>query len=601
MVLNVFALLFVLGITFMNSMFGLYSGLINLFSCVLSAAVAFGFFEPLNNLFVQSFHLHPAYTEPFALVLPFAVTLLVLRLLADNLIRGNVRVPMYVDWAGGAVCGFFIAQICVGVMTLSFLLLPWGGRVAMYQPIERDSDNATDPDTGRVHFNEKQLWLQSDRFTVALIDLLGKGSLSNWVDEKRNDLATVYPDFPQWVRWTGNTVQLESLTAPIVDEKGDGFKNGIKVESWWPQKGAPTSLAYRKVAPSKGNDKPEQVEKLYDKDFKYKLGLGKQLIGARLTLRRDSADRDGSQQVHRFRPTMLRVVGRLRDEPRDYVAQIIGGADSYLGENLRVADPDANFTIPAPDIVRVDVYFEVDEGFVPRFIEYRRHARAALTKAEAAKEPPGERIAAPVRDEKGNVRAQGIFRFVDLVEDSRKRGNSDALPFPLSETAAAGHGENAEFEGQLFASGRVMGERAALASDKPDVTRFKVPEGKWICQIPVQARKVKSLAGKIFNFVGGTVNQYQALSRENDVYWLAGYYAIVKRGDQETVELFFTPDPEGTGSRGMLEWKHIQRPDLEHDDTVFGLIFVVPKGKCILSIKPGSNRDAIPIGEDLCE
>ncbi len=603
MVLNIFALLFFLAIIFMNSLFGLYSGLINVVCCIASAAVAFGFFEPLNQLMTGSLHLHPSYTEPFALLLPFLVTLLVLRVLADNLIRGNVRVHRYLDWGGGAVCGFFVAQICVGIMLLSFLMLPWGGRVAMYQPIERDSDSAIDSETGRVHYAPRKIWVGSDRFTVALMDLLSNGSLSHSVDGKPNALASVYPDFANWVRWTGNAVQLTSLTAPIVDDKSDGFKNGLKVESCWEQNTPPPSdlLRYRKDNPTKGNDRPDQVRALYSGPFQYKMEPGHKFMGARLTLTRDSADREGGSAVHRFRPTQIRIVGDVGGEPRDYYPVIIGGADSFLGDRLRVADPDSNFTIPAPENVRIDVHFEVESGFQPHFIEYKRHARASLTKAALAASPPGDLIAAPVRDEQGNIRAQGAFRFVDIVDEGRRRGNNADLPFPISQTDVGAHSENAEFEGALFAGGRVMGDRAAVSGEKPDVQKFKVPEDAWICQIPVQARKARSMAGRAFNFVGGVTNQYQALDREGEPYWLAGYYAIVQRGDQQAVELFYTPDPTGSGSRAMLDWKYIQRNELEKDDTVIGLIFVVKKGRCIVKIKTSANQGEIEFGEDLCE
>ena len=101
------------GITFINSVFGIFSGLINLFSCVVAMAVAFGFAEPASA-FVAEQGLHPAYALPVCFVGLYFVTLMILRLLADQFIRGNVRVPMSVDWAGGAACGFLIGMISVG-------------------------------------------------------------------------------------------------------------------------------------------------------------------------------------------------------------------------------------------------------------------------------------------------------------------------------------------------------------------------------------------------------------------------------------------------------------------------------------------------------
>ncbi|MCK4343045.1 MAG: CvpA family protein, partial [Phycisphaerae bacterium] len=393
MILNIFATLFVLGITFIHSIFGFFSGIINVFCCIVALAVAFGFAEPVNDLLTGTAHLHPGYTEPFTLVLLFVITLLVLRLLADNLIRGNVRVPMYVDWGGGAVCGFVIAQICVGVAVLGFLMLPLGGRVMTFSRYERDENNQVDPDTDRVVFEENHLLLRSDEFAAGLFSLLSNGSLRGGTT-----FAGVYPDYPEWVFWSGNQVQSEALTAPVRDKTRDGFKDGLRVAFWWEHKvdENPFSRAftqYREKLPTRESPQPEY------QNMNYEVGPGNRLLGVRLTLRDGSADRRKDSAHHRFRPSMIRLVGDVvfsedAREPRHYIAQVIGGADSKLDplSDLRIADLDNNFSCEAEK--DIDVYFEVHEAFEPRFIEYRRHARAALTEADWQEFPPPDRLSA---------------------------------------------------------------------------------------------------------------------------------------------------------------------------------------------------------------
>ena len=212
MIFNVAALVLVLGITFLHSMFGFYSGLVNVFCSVTALAVGFGYFETLTDFVSSQIDWPTAYIEPASLIVLFALTLVVLRTLADQFLRGNVRVPQYLDWAGGAACGFVIAQICVGVLALGFLMLPWGGRVAMYQRYERSPENRTDLETGRAEFIKQGLWLGSDSFAAGLFNLLSNGSLKS--DTR---FSSVYPDFPEWVAWTGNTVQTESFTSPLRD------------------------------------------------------------------------------------------------------------------------------------------------------------------------------------------------------------------------------------------------------------------------------------------------------------------------------------------------------------------------------------------------
>ena len=76
MILNVFALIFVLGITFIHSMFGLFSGIINVLCSITALAVAFGFYEVVDNLVTEQFQLPPQYTGAASLVVLFVLTLL---------------------------------------------------------------------------------------------------------------------------------------------------------------------------------------------------------------------------------------------------------------------------------------------------------------------------------------------------------------------------------------------------------------------------------------------------------------------------------------------------------------------------------------------
>jgi len=622
MVINLAAFIFVLGITFINSLFGLYSGLLNATCAIVALAVAFGFWEPLNNVLTGQFNLHPAYTEPLGLVLLFVVTLLVLRLLTDLLLRGNVHVPRHVDWIGGGVCGFIIGQICVGVMVLSFLMLPFGGEPShRFVRLARHPDNEVNPDTRRAVFVEHGLWLRSDAFAVGLFNLLSSGSL-----RAKTTFATVYPDFPQWVFWTGNTVQAESLTSPIRDNKGDGFTNGLRVEAAWRQLTdlPPETTRYRRGYPSK-EDKEPKYEPMA---FRVRKQDGKELIGARLVLLTAAADRDAKGTPHhRFRPTMIRLVGDVNGQPRHYVPQVIGGADPRIGNNYRIVDPDTNFSLPASGEVRIDAFFEVDAGFVPRFVEYRRHARAPLTAADLdkTKTPPAMRLAAgggpaqaaggrdrgaasavqpggggPAQADGGGDRASGAARFIDTVI-REKSGGLDQLPFPVSATAVGGE---AEFEGPALVSGRISGDRERLSGTPAQarVTRFKVPEGMRMLQIQIRARQAESLFGQVLNFAGGVVNQYRAVAIGGTTSELVGYYAIVRRDGREFIELFYAPDPAASGWNGMLDFKvdGIRRDLQNQDEAVLGLIFLVPPGACIWRIESSGGRIELGDREYLC-
>ena len=127
MALQMLALGFVIGITAMQAMHGLFSGMIMVMCSIVAAVVALGFFEPLND-FASQYIKHPNYAAPGVLVASFLLTLIILRLVADSLLRGNIRLPRYLDLGGSIACGFVSAQIVVGILMMGLLMLPLGER-----------------------------------------------------------------------------------------------------------------------------------------------------------------------------------------------------------------------------------------------------------------------------------------------------------------------------------------------------------------------------------------------------------------------------------------------------------------------------------------
>ncbi len=597
MVLNIFASLFVIGITFMHSMFGLFSGIINTFCTITALVVSLGSFEVVNRWLTGSFHLHPGYTEPFSLVLLFVITLGILRYLADNFVRGNVRVPMYADWGGGAVCGFINAQVIVGVMVLGFAMLPFGGRVMMFQGFERPEDGGTDRETGLATIERNHLFFRSDEFAVGLFEILSAGSL-----EGQTSFARVYPDFSQWVWWTGNQIQPEVLTAPIRDEDQDGFENGLRVEEWWVRhENLPDEYTrYRKL-----NATEEKPDPPFE-PFEYKVRRGRKLVGARLTLKSAAADHFKESRVHRFRPTNIRLVGDIErpdgtTRAEHYYPRVIGGADPSLNDNLRVVNPDGNFSVGNVGDVPIDVYFDVPEEFEPRFIEYRRHARAPVIAAAKTDTEPLRLAAAGGKGTGRGGRATGVSRFLDTIERS-KSGDIERLPFPMGRSRI---GRSGEIRGERLAKvdvgRRIAGTREALSpQDSDDIVRdLHKPEGMRIFQIAFNTRKMESLAGQVMNFVGSTTNQYRAVDKSGTRHELAGYYALVKKNGQDYIEFFFTPRPQEVGFRGMVELDPDTRKLLrDQADAVLGLIYVVPPGTCIYAIESQGGRNEL--GVDYC-
>jgi hypothetical protein len=577
MILNIAAAVLILAITFMHSLFGLFSGLINATCAITAMCVAYGFVEPVNALAVEQ-GLPANYSLAVTFLLLFFVTHLVLRVAADNLIRGNVYLPRAVDLAGGAVCGALIAMISVGVLVTAFLMLPFGGRVAMFSRYERTD---VPGDSGVIKFDRNSVWFKPDEFTAGLFSMLSRGSL-----KYRTSFADVYPSFANWVTWTGNTVQPESATSPPHSSKSDGYgTHGLGIEGWWVQKG-PLAACYRSKLPTK--EMREHDNPL--KSLEYKPQPGKELIGVRLKLLTPAADRDQGSRYHRFRPSMLRLVGEERHSPRQYMPRALGGVVPG-DDRIRVVDVDNNFALPTEaNETLVDAYFEVGEGFEPHFAEYRRFARAPLLPKEKLAAAPDDRLIGPEPPGSGRNRIVGPASFMRAVVESGT-GSRSALPYPLSATMLATM-RNVVLKNGKLESGRISGFVRELTGSGNDVREFALPEGKGMFQLRFKAKEAASLAGKVFNFVASVTNQYMAVSRSGERYYLAGFYAVVQRREGEYLELYVANAEEAAASRSMLKFEQVTRNELRNNDTEIGLLFFVRPGEVIIAVENQGGQGA---------
>jgi TRAP-type C4-dicarboxylate transport system permease small subunit len=90
---------------------GFFSALIHLVCTLLAGGVAFGVWEPVSRMLMDaaptsgflSFLEGSAYG--LGLALPFAVCLAIFRVIADVILRANVKVTPVADYVGGGICG----------------------------------------------------------------------------------------------------------------------------------------------------------------------------------------------------------------------------------------------------------------------------------------------------------------------------------------------------------------------------------------------------------------------------------------------------------------------------------------------------------------
>ena len=579
MALNLTVLIMVLAITFMHSIFGFFSGLINLFCTIAAVAVSLGFYEALNDVLTDNFAgEYTPYTEPICVIVLFIITLAVLRTLADNYIRGNVKLPVAVDWTGASICGLLNAQLFVGMMVICVTLLPIGGRVLGYSAWARSDIDERDPDHPEIiRYERNHLWTRSDEFTAGLFSWLSRGSMRG-----ATVFASVYPDFPEAIFFSTNTVQAESSPVAYRAERGqkrDGWAQGLRVEGWW-EEHDPIEARYRAEEPTSRTPTPR-----YDRVV-MNPAPGKKWLVTQLLLDSSAADRDNRTMKHLFRPTTLRLVGQTTGgAPQQYVPLILANTDPQLQGSQRVVNADTNTSLSADRETRVYAYYEVDQDFDPAFVEYRRHARAPL----GASPMENPRVVLSLGEHAGDGGRQSADAgrtFGSVLEGGS--GQNIRLPIVMNRQTLQGAGDVTLQDGK-YASGRAFGSLSRLTAGEgqPAVQDFFIPTNRRLIQIKYKPRRINSIVSQVFNYVG-QLNNYFIVDSTAEKYPMAGYYAVVTRGNERYIEIYYTgaDTPESAANRSMLDFRNIERNELNDlEDSEIGMLFLVPPNRSLVRLE----------------
>jgi len=176
MVVILLATALIVGIAYIQVVQGVFSALIMTILSVLSAAIAFTYYEPLAQTFF--YNRFSAYADGTCLIALFVLSLLVLRLLADRFIPANVVLNVWPNRIIGGIFGLISGVICVGVLAVSLQMLPWGPSMMTYRPF--------DDSLQRV---QSLAPLYPDDFAVGLAKTLSSGGLSG-----RRSFGEVHPD-----------------------------------------------------------------------------------------------------------------------------------------------------------------------------------------------------------------------------------------------------------------------------------------------------------------------------------------------------------------------------------------------------------------------
>ncbi|MEM7624267.1 MAG: CvpA family protein [Planctomycetota bacterium] len=168
MILNLIILAFVLGMAVMWATYGLFSAFLHLLVVVVSGALAFAFWELWVYKLLMGFV--PLYAWGVGLVAPFAVMVIVFRVLLDTYIKGNMQFPRLADQILGGACGACSGILTAGVAVIGIGFLPLPPVIVGWQPYEVDSIGDVVPRDGG------KLWIGVDRMAAGFFNKLSNGA-----------------------------------------------------------------------------------------------------------------------------------------------------------------------------------------------------------------------------------------------------------------------------------------------------------------------------------------------------------------------------------------------------------------------------------------
>lgn len=600
--LSLFAVVLVLTMTFFQGLQGLFSAMITCVLTILSAALAFGFYEDLYlNVLME--HL-PDQGRAVALVGIFVVSLIVLRVAFDILIAGNMQFPVYVDRAGGGAFGFVTAMIIVGVLSVGIHMLPFGpsflgfSRYALVdetgKAIEPGADlkEGTDfrgtLDWGKVEHRRRTLWLNPDGFTVGLVKILSSNALRG-----RNTLASVHPNLLDSIYGANSGVSPASRT---VVEPG-----AISIVGYWDM---PPGAFYKRqlIKADPGGNRTVEL-----KPIKGELPGGRKALVVRVRIDADARDPDSN---HRFTTWQMRLVG-TEGKKDEAVESFVAGAshqdyerwvELYEGESVvRPGGKDGSLIIDLVFLVpdRADykpVYLEYKQNAIAEFRPLDEKARAKLGPAKPlAPEKPKE--AKPQKKPKPPETSDGggkplrdrISGIGSALKDSVFKNE---LPFALTN-----YGGNCEVVNGEVRGGRLI---ATLGDDwkptsggQPPAERFEVPADKRLLQLSVEKLQPQSWLGQIYGGIIDTIRDFYVVDESGKEHRPVGHYAMAVTGGKPTFELIYLDESQRDFGR-LPKFETIRGDDLKGDYSLFFLFHLPPGCK---PVKVHTGRTDVDLRE----
>lgn len=192
MIMNILVVLLVLIIAYVWMVRGIFNAMIHALCAIVAGAIAFGLWEPLSLMLVNAspergfFSFIESIAWGVALVVPFAVIMLLLRVATDKLIPSNIKNATAVDYAGGAAFGLVTGVVTTGILVIGVGNMRLSTSFLGYKPVWYSADRATG--AGSL-VKTDSLWIPVDTLVAKVYGNLSTGSMST-----PEPLAYWYPE-----------------------------------------------------------------------------------------------------------------------------------------------------------------------------------------------------------------------------------------------------------------------------------------------------------------------------------------------------------------------------------------------------------------------
>ncbi|XAM01181.1 hypothetical protein OT109_07290 [Phycisphaeraceae bacterium D3-23] len=172
-VLNIIIIIFLLAMVAIWATYGFFSAFIHLMIVIVSGTFAFAVWEPLSYWLLGRM---PATAWGVGLLVPFVLSIVVLRIVFDKYCKMNLKFPRLADQAGGAACGLGAGVLSAGMLLMGAgFLMP--SDIMGFQPYTMVRNTVDDNDDGK-------LWpiTRVDEWTGSFFTMLSTGSMRPWSD-----------------------------------------------------------------------------------------------------------------------------------------------------------------------------------------------------------------------------------------------------------------------------------------------------------------------------------------------------------------------------------------------------------------------------------